>query len=639
VSLPIQDVVVVAAFLMVALASKDIGRWFARIRLPLITGFLFTGILAGPYVFKLVSAESLSRLRLIDEVSLAVIAFAAGSELHIEQLRGRFKSIRWTTIGLMLVTFCAGFIAVMSLGDWIPFMRDMRTPSRVAVSLLVAVILVARSPSSAIAVINELRARGPFTQTALGVTVIMDVGVIVLFGVCSSVADALLTGLGLELKFAVLLVIDLSAAVALGWALGSILRLVLSRRWGFAVKTACILGAGYGTFIFCAWLRHFTHDRLGLEVLVEPLLVCMLASFIVTNHTAYRREFVTLLERIGPAIYVMFFTLTGASLQLDVMLLMWPAALVLVGVRLTALFIGSFAGGVVAGEPMRSNRLSWMAYVTQAGVGLGLAKEVAVEFTGWGPQFATLLISMIMVNQIVGPPLFKWVLNLVGEAHTRGEGPDFYGAYKVIVCGLEGQSLALARQLNTHGWDVTIATLRREPPDEDGILIAPVSGWTVEELRRLGAAEAEAIVTMLDDGENLRICAGCYEEFGTDNLIVRLHDHANLPDFTEFGAHIVDPSTAVVGLLEHCVRSPSATALLMGMDEGQDVIEVEVGNPDLDGIALRDLHLPTDTLVLSVRRHDSVLISHGYTQIQRGDWVTVVGSIASLDQVRDQLEI
>jgi len=638
VNLSLQDGVIVAAFLMIALASKDIGRWFARVRMPLITGFLFTGIIAGPYVLKLVSAESVARLRIIDEVSLAVIAFAAGSELHIEQLRGRFKSIRWTTVGLMLVTFLAGYVAVMALGDWIPFMRDMPTASRVAVSLLVAVILVARSPSSAIAVINELRARGPFTQTALGVTVIMDVGVIVLFGVCSSVADALLTGIGVEFMFAALLIGELSAALALGWALGTALRFVLARRWDGAVKTALILALGYSAFAFSSWLRHTTHDRFGIEVLVEPLLVCMLASFIVTNRTAYRQEFVTVVERVGPAIYVVFFTLTGASLQLDVMLLMWPAALALVAVRLSALFVGSFTGGMVAGEPMRSNRLSWMAYVTQAGVGLGLAKEVAGEFPEWGGQFATLLISMIMVNQIIGPPLFKWVLNLMGEAHTRGEGPDFYGAYKVIVCGLEGQSLALARQLRAHDWEVTIATRRQDPPEENGVTISSVSDWSAEELRRLGAHDAEAVVTMLADDENLRVCTHCYEEFGTDNLIVRLHDHANLPDFAEFGAHIVDPSTAVVGLLEHCVRQPSATALLMGMDEGQDVIEVEVGNPDLDAVALRDLRLPPDTLVLSVRRHDSSLISHGYTRIEVGDWVTVVGSIASLEQVRDQLE-
>ena len=50
--------------------------------------------------------------------------------------------------------------------------------SRIAVAMLAGAILVARSPSSAIAIVNALRAKGPFPQTALGVTVIMDVVVI-----------------------------------------------------------------------------------------------------------------------------------------------------------------------------------------------------------------------------------------------------------------------------------------------------------------------------------------------------------------------------------------------------------------------------------------------------------------------------
>ncbi|MAF11701.1 potassium transporter TrkA [Candidatus Poribacteria bacterium] len=638
VSVSLSGLVVTAAFLMVALASKEIGAWFSRVRLPLITGFLFTGVLAGPHVFDLVSADAVSRLRLIDEVSLAVIAFAAGAELYVEELRGRLRSIRWTTIGLMSVTFAAGTVAVMLLGEWIPFVREMPTASRLAVALLAGVILVARSPSSAIAVINELRARGPFTQTAMGVTVIMDVAVIVLFGVCSSVADALVTGIGVEVRFAILLVVELSAAVGLGYALAGILRFILSRHRGIATKATLILLAGYGAFLLSAQVRRLSHDRLGVEVFVEPLLVCMLASFIVTNRTGYRQEFVTVLERIGPAIYILFFTLTGASLDLVVLRAVWPAALALVLVRLVALAVGSFAGSLAAGESLRFSRLSWMAYVTQAGVGLGLAKEVAVEFGDWGGQLATLLIAMIMVNQVVGPPLFKWVLHLIGEAHPRGEGRDFYGAYKAIICGLEGQSRALARQLAAHDWKVTIATRLDDPPPEEGFDIHTVSAWTADELDRLGAHDAEAVVAMLSDEESLDVCQQCYERFGTANLIVRLNDHANVPAFKEIGAHIVDLSTAVVGLLEHCVRAPSATALLLGTDGAQDVVEVEVGNADLDGLALRDLRMPSDTLVLSVRRGESLLISHGYTQINVGDWVTVVGSVESLEQVRSRFE-
>ena len=66
----------------------------------------------------------------------------------------------------------------------------------------------------------------------------------------------------------------------------------------------------------------------------------------------------------GPAIYILFFTLTGASLAIDILLKTWPIALALFAVRLVGIFIGSFSGGVIAKDTMRHNRLGWMAYVT-----------------------------------------------------------------------------------------------------------------------------------------------------------------------------------------------------------------------------------------------------------------------------------
>ena len=68
-------------FVLIALASKDVGNWFTKIKLPKITGFLFTGIVAGPFVLGLISSEAVERLVFVDEIALAFIAFAAGNAL------------------------------------------------------------------------------------------------------------------------------------------------------------------------------------------------------------------------------------------------------------------------------------------------------------------------------------------------------------------------------------------------------------------------------------------------------------------------------------------------------------------------------------------------------------------------------
>jgi Kef-type K+ transport system membrane component KefB len=101
----LEIVLIIAGFTVIALASRQVGGLFTKANLPLITGFLFTGIIVGPYVLGLISEEAVRNLRFVDELALAFIAFFAGSELYIKELKGRLRSIRWVMLGLMVSTF------------------------------------------------------------------------------------------------------------------------------------------------------------------------------------------------------------------------------------------------------------------------------------------------------------------------------------------------------------------------------------------------------------------------------------------------------------------------------------------------------------------------------------------------------
>ena len=623
------------AFVLIALSSKQIGRYFALAQLPLISGFLLTGVLAGPFVLNFISAEAVRKLHFIDQLSLAFIAFAAGSELYIEELKKRYISISWVTLCIVAGTFPLGCAAVYLLADYIPFMQEMPPLGRLAVALLAGAILIARSPSSAIAVVNELRARGPFTRTVLGVTMASDVVVIVLFAISSSVADALLTGLGFSPALLIVLCIELTFSLLLSYGLAQLLQFVLSLRIERLVKTGLILLSGYGVFILSAQIRTITHAKLPYEILLEPLLICMVGSFIATNYSDYRAEFRKILHETGPAVYVVFFTLTGASLALDILSFMLPIALCLVVVRLAGIFIGSFSGGMLAGDPLQHNRISWMTYITQAGVGLGLAKQVASEFPEWGTAFAALMIATIIVNQLIGPVLCKWAIYLAGEAHPK-DIKDLETLQKAIIFGLERQSIALARKLSSNGWQVKIAVLSDiflKESDLADIKISRIGELNKEVFQQLGVEKVHTIVALLSDEDNYRICKVSNEHFSTKNLIVRLQDRANFDRFHEMFATVVETSSAFVSLLDQFVRAPFTTSLLLGMEENQEIKDIYVHNPDLHGLPLRDLALPLDTLVLSIKRNNHMLISHGYTQLETGDLVTVVGSPKSLKEV------
>ena len=87
------------------LAAYLIGDVLSRFKLPKITGYILAGILFGPHLLDFVSADTVRELKLIDDLALTFIAFAAGGELRLEGLRERRKSITLTV--LLLTVSCS----------------------------------------------------------------------------------------------------------------------------------------------------------------------------------------------------------------------------------------------------------------------------------------------------------------------------------------------------------------------------------------------------------------------------------------------------------------------------------------------------------------------------------------------------
>ncbi|MCB0496138.1 MAG: cation:proton antiporter [Cyclobacteriaceae bacterium] len=628
-------IIAIAGFGIVAIAAAQIAGYFRKIKLPLITGLLITGIAAGPFFIGLIPSSAGKHLNFINDFALAYIAFAASAELYLREMKSRIQSIKWMTISQLVVTFVLSGVVVYFISGMVPFMKDMSVGYRAAVASLFAVIFVARSPASAIAIVNEMRAKGPFVQTAIGVTVLKDVFVILLFSICLEVAVAIFEGTGFTLTFLAIIAVEIISSVVMGFLLGMLLVRILKANWRQWAKTILILLSGYLMYVLHHELDAYTIHYFKHSVSIEPLLVCIIASFRVTNYSKFRAEFLRIIERSARYIYIPFFLLAGATLQVDMLAEVAGIALVLFLVRLLSLVAGGFVGGTLAGDPPLYNRLAWMPYVTQAGVGLGLATVVAKTFPEWGLEFSTIVISVIVVNQIVGPPLFKWAINKVKEGHTRADTPAFDGIKDAIIFGFESQSVALARQLQEAGWEVKIATLLHDIKDDEyeDLDIRHVKDLSLETLNELDAKLSEAIVLMLTDEENLELCNLIYEKVGTKDVIVRLNSRYNLAKFHELGALIVDPSTAIVSLMDHFVRSPQAASLLLGMQANQDSMDIQVLNPDLQGISLRNLRLPSDIIVLSVKRRGNLIISHGYTRLRLGDTLTMVGSKKSLSEV------
>ena len=121
----VQVLIYLGAFGIVAVASGQIAGVFQQLKLPLITGFLMIGLVSGPELFGIIDEAALSQLHFLNDISLAFIAFAVGSELYAKELRSRIRSIISMTISQILASFIIVSLSVYLLSSFIPFFNGM----------------------------------------------------------------------------------------------------------------------------------------------------------------------------------------------------------------------------------------------------------------------------------------------------------------------------------------------------------------------------------------------------------------------------------------------------------------------------------------------------------------------------------
>ncbi|KAL3921296.1 MAG: hypothetical protein SGPRY_004953 [Prymnesium sp.] len=444
--------------------------------LPSISIFILFGLCCGPFGLGMVSRLEMSNLSWLSHVALGFIGLSAGGEpsphhhlespvrirfpflpillppqmvchFHVSEMAGNLRSVIVILFFLVCLTF-AGMISAMFLfGDYfIPFYTALKPKQKISASALIACLSVARSPSSAIAIISEMNAKGPFTTIVLAVTVCMDIVVVVLFSSTQLVAEALEAEYGgvhsNRSPLIVLLnfVLQTLVSVLAGIALGHLLPFVVG--WIFR-KKPIVSSAGWGPLLMSAlvfyikalltllqrvaltmtgWLLFFdekTEEEMGRSPWQNPLIVCMVAGFTMVNFTNAGAGFERVVNDISGPMYLAFFVYTGAGMDVQAR----PSASLLLrlhvldhgtaskmlfrnlgavsmifAVRCVLIVLSTYVGGKLAGSHPEVCSRYWMTFLTQAGVTLGLAAEASSHFQ-WGPDFAATIVGVVVCNQ------------------------------------------------------------------------------------------------------------------------------------------------------------------------------------------------------------------------------------------------
>jgi len=397
----------VAGYLL--LTAFLVGGVFKALGLPRLTGYLAAGMITGPEVLALVSADMVANLQILNGVAISLIALSAGAEMDLRAMRPLLRAISWISGVAVLGTTVLLSVVTYLISDLLPFMAPLDPTARAALSTVLGVTLVAGSPAVIVALRDEMDAEGPFVQTTIAVTVIGSLLVILMFGGASSVAKAA-TG-GSADVFATIRTLAWDVVGSLG--AGALVGLGMSgyfRRFGSS-----------GALVIVA--LSFVIAEVGNRLSLDPMIISLAAGVFLRNFTRVADDVRDALDSASMPVYVAFFAVTGAGIHIHSLFVVWLPATCLVVTRAIGLLLGTRVGGRLAGAPEVVRRHVGVGLMPQAGLALALALLFQQTFPDAGAGAAALVFGIVGINELLAPVLLRFALLRSGEAGRRHPEP------------------------------------------------------------------------------------------------------------------------------------------------------------------------------------------------------------------------
>ncbi len=379
----------ISVLLLAGLAGSYLIKF---LKMPDVTGYLVIGLLIGPSVLGLISAEGLEGLSTASDIALAFIAFTIGGEFKISY----FKRVG----ALPIVIACFESLGAVALVAAALTVSGAGLP----LSLCLGAIAAATAPAATIMVIKQYKARGPVTETLLSVVAIDDATALIAFGIASAVAGSLAAGTHLSVSSAFLMpILEIVISLAAGFGLGIIYTAVLSlfKTKGMRLTaTICfiLLGAAIA-------------EILGLSA----LLLCMMLSAAYTNLSKKSADIYDSVDTFVPPIYCMFFVISGADLKLSVLPTVGLIGVIYILVRSAGKWLGAYLGAAVMKADKNVRKYIGPALLPQAGVAIGLSFLAQQNLPQYADKIRAVVLCATLIYELVGPSISKFALQKAGE--------------------------------------------------------------------------------------------------------------------------------------------------------------------------------------------------------------------------------
>ena len=415
-------------------AGLMMTRVLRRLKLPDVTAYLIAGVLVGTYCIGRFVVGGFSfgfndivapvgAFTIISDIALGFIAFDIGNEFRLSDLKHTGKKA--TVIGIIQAVTATVVVDVALVGVHFLLIAITGTDYLpLPACIILGAIASATAPAATLMVVRQYKAKGPLTDLLLPIVALDDAVGLILFAVSMGVAKAMYGGRLSVTSVLVEPLLEIILSLVLGAVLGCVLSWIEKHFHSHSNRLTLMI-----TFVLLTVALAMLHFEVaGIHIGFSSLLTCMMLGTIFCNLCKTSEEMMERTEKWTKPLFVLFFVISGASLDLSVFK---QPVFILIGV-IYILFrsFGKIAGAYGSAKAMKcdQNTVNYLGItlLPQAGVALGMVSTVAGDAVFGGSQIGStvrfIILFGVLIYEIFGPMMTKWALTRAGDITEKPAG-------------------------------------------------------------------------------------------------------------------------------------------------------------------------------------------------------------------------
>ncbi len=415
-------------------AGLMMTRVLKRLKLPDVTSYLLAGVLVGTYCLGRFNiggfcfgfnseVAPVGAFSIIADIALGFIAFDIGNEFRLKDLKHTGKKA--TVIGIVQAVMATVIVDAALIGIHYLLIATTGTDYLpLPACIILGAIASATAPAATLMVVRQYKAKGPLTDLLLPIVALDDAVGLILFAVSMGVAKALQGGALSVTSVVVEPVLEILLSLLLGAVLGTLLSWIEEHFHSRSNRLTLMI-----TFVFLTVALAMLHFEVGgIHIGFSSLLTCMMLGTIFCNLCKTSEEMMERTERWTKPLFVLFFVISGAELDLTVFA---QPIFILIGVvyilfRSAGKILGSYSSAKAMHCDENTVKYLGITLLPQAGVALGMVSTVASDavFGGTviGSTIRFVVLFAVLIYEIFGPMMTKWALTRAGDITEKPAG-------------------------------------------------------------------------------------------------------------------------------------------------------------------------------------------------------------------------